>query len=921
MPSNLIDKNLNSLLVSLIIRTKNRPVLLAEALQSIVRQTYPKIEIIIVNDGGEDISEVVRPISKAGFNVTTLQFPESLGRSKAANAGLEKAIGYYIAFLDDDDWLEPEHIERLLELLEDPLHSDCIAAYSSVRCVDQKTGDLVKLFNQAYNPAILKLENYIPVHAMLFHRSVIDNPASCRFDETFDLYEDWDFWLQLQTHGNFIWNEQFTANYRVVSGTSGEGVFSEEARSINALNALVEKWRYKWSTTEIVEIIACARFFDKLLKKTEALRYSLDLDRQQLELEISATKQEKQQLTLQLSNAYQELENIKHKNELILNSLSWRMTKPLRELRYILTENTKNLFKIKNLFWFALIKAYSNKYLQPLIRLIPFDLKHGLKALFIPKSTNKRLKKHTKVINKISIIIPVYNHANHLKDCIDSALRQTYSNIEILICDDASTEPEVKQILEQYRNTPKLKILYSDKNQGISATQNLLLIESTGDAIAFLDCDDYLDDNAIEIALDAWQENTVYLHTGRINIDEYGVEVNRISFEHLPRQDYFLENLDRMFATHLKIIHRDAFARVGLFDSRYDSAQDYDMLMRIAFHYPSEAFIHIPDKVYFHRLHKNQTTVSMNDTQLTNTQQIQKEARIRLDIRNGKFSHFISIIMLSFGKKEQTLEAVESLKKTITIPHEIILFENGSATETVDFIKSHIEGHFDNLKVIYNDTNLGPAAGRREALQFASGDWFIMFDNDEIAEQGWLEELLLRALSDENIAAVCCKVIFPNETLQFTGGKIDHLDNELIFLNLYDKGKNTYDLDTAFFRECDWCPIGATLFTINPAPFLHLGYPNVFEDAGVSMALKKAGKRLVNSPGSWVWHEHFVYRKDIDMKARYVNDRYDPKKMLTSLKSFYKENGLIIKDEYVWRENRLDNLSREELIKLLKQTS
>jgi len=307
----------------------------------------------------------------------------------------------------------------------------------------------------------------------------------------------------------------------------------------------------------------------------------------------------------------------------------------------------------------------------------------------------------------------------------------------------------------------------------------------------------------------------------------------------------------------------------------------------------------------------------MNEIQLTNTQLIQQEARMRLDIRKGKFDRFISIIMLSYGKKDQTLEALQSLAKTINIPYEIILFDNGSAFETVEFIKSNIEGKFDNLKVIYNDTNLGPAAGRKAALHYASGDWFIVFDNDEIAEPGWLEELLVRASSDKDIGAVCCKVIFPDESLQFSGGKINYLDDQLVLLDLYDKGKSTYDLETAQFRECGWCPIGATLFTLNPGEFLHEGYPNVFEDAGVSMALRKRGKRLVNSPGSWVWHEHMVYRSNIDMKDLYIKDRYNPAKMLISLRSFYKENGLIIKDEYVWRENGLNKLSREDLIDLL----
>ncbi|WP_217426440.1 glycosyltransferase family 2 protein [Candidatus Methylobacter favarea] len=934
-----MDEAENSPLITIIVRTKNRSVLLQEALQSICEQTYPKLEIIVVNDGGDDISEIICPFNQADINIIPLQFSKNLGRAKAANAGLDKAAGKYIAFLDDDDWLEPEHIRQLLELLENPLYAYCIAAYSSVRCIDQETGELIKLFNQPYNPATLKLENYVPIHAVLFHRRVIDSPVGCRFDEAFELFEDWDFWLQLQAYGSFIWNEKVTANYRVISGLSGEGVFSDESRSLKALHALVEKWRHKWSTPEIIEIIAHARLVNRLLEKTESLRFGLAQDKQQLALQLSAANQEieniksvlekteslrfglaqdKQQLALQLSAANQELENIKEDKELLLNSLSWRMTKPLRALRGMLTENAKKIFILQQFVWLILIKAYQNKYLQPLIKLIPFNIKHNLKALFIPRIPERSLLKNSNKL-KVSIIIPIYNHALHLKECIDSALGQSYDNLEVVLCDDSSTDPEVRKIIHQYVGRPKLNILYSDKNEGISAAQNRLLIASTGDLIAFLDCDDYLADNAIEIALNAWKKNTVYLHTGRINIDETGKEVNRISFEHLPRQDYFLENLDRMFATHLKIIHRDAFAKVGLFDPRFDSAQDYDMLMRIAFRFPTQAFIHIPDKLYFHRLHKKQTTLSRNQKQLADTQLIQKEARVRQGIRNKKFAHFISIIMLSYGKKEQTLEALISLKKTVNIPHEIILFDNGSAPKTVDFIKLHIEGHFDNLKVIYNDTNLGPAVGRREALQYASGDWFIIFDNDEIAEPGWLEELLVRASSDENIGAVCCKVIFPDESLQFSGGEINYLDDELVRLDLYDKGKNAYDLETAQFRECDWCPIGATLFTVNPAEFLHDGYPNVFEDACVSMALKKAGKRLVNSPGSWVWHEHLVYRKNIDMKERYVNDRYNPVKMLISLKSFYKENGLIIKDEYVWRENKLNSLSREEIIGLLSQ--
>ena len=97
------------------------------------------------------------------------------------------------------------------------------------------------------------------------------------------------------------------------------------------------------------------------------------------------------------------------------------------------------------------------------------------------------------------------------------------------------------------------------------------MVLSTGDIIAFLDCDDYLTPDAISTCMRHWRDDVVYLHTGRINVDDSGCEINRINFVSLPRQDYFAENLNAMYATHLKLIRRDAFARVGLFDPRFDS--------------------------------------------------------------------------------------------------------------------------------------------------------------------------------------------------------------------------------------------------------------------------------------------------------------------------------------------------------------
>ena len=100
------------------------------------------------------------------------------------------------------------------------------------------------------------------------------------------------------------------------------------------------------------------------------------------------------------------------------------------------------------------------------------------------------------------------------------------------------------------------------------------------------------------------------------------------------------------------------------------------------------------------RLHAQQTTEKQRANQDQYTLLIQKEARMREAIRQGSFDKFVSIIMLSYGKEKQTLKAIEGLQRTVKIPHEIILYDNGSRPETVEFLKTHIDGKFPAVRVL-----------------------------------------------------------------------------------------------------------------------------------------------------------------------------------------------------------------------------
>lgn len=949
-------------LVSVIIRSSGREAFLQRALDSVCVQTYPHCEIVLVDASGRGIH---LPVAQMRLPVRVVSDGVPLLRSRAANRGLETAQGQYLIFLDDDDWFAPDHIAALVERLEQ--EPQAVAAYAGVSCVEWRDGQWqeVRRYHSAYDPVWLLLENTIPIHALLFRHSACVQTAACRFDEGLDIFEDWDFWLQLQQHGPFLYRDAVSAYYRIHAG-SGAGVAADEERAATGLRLLLDKWRPRWTTRQAMDIVARVRHLRTLLDSTETQRAAavqrgdeLQLAEQRLHEHLHRANQALDAAAQQLQDVgahnatlteqLQTLERHLHEREtalaqelarvrsdfhqavtdwetrysLVVNSRSWQLTAPLRAVLYAgraLPRVVKQGL-LSAVRWSG-VRLYRSPLATRLIPWIPLSWKHRLRPLLRgPAATPaQREPHHADKTPLVSIIVPVFNHAAYLRQCLDSALSQTHTRCELIVVDDASTDPQVREILCDYERRERVTVLYNDQNLGIAQTQNRALIASQGDIIAFLDCDDYLAPDAVATSLNYWSKDTVYSHSGRINVGPDNREISRISFEHLPRQDYFQENLERMYATHFKMIRRDAFARVGLFDPRFDSAQDYDLLMRIAFHYPSSAFVHPPQFLYFHRFHEKQTTEAMSARQQAATATIQRESRLRFDIAQGRFEHFLSIVMLSFGKEEQTLAAVESLQATVKIPHEIILFDNGSSAQTVDFLKAHLDGKFPNLRVFYNPDNLGPAAGRRAALDHARGPYYLVFDNDERAEPGWLEELLVRAQSQPDVGAVCCKVIFPNGRLQFSGGFIRPLDDELIDLALYDRDRDVYELETAQFRDCDWSPIGATLFTLNPAPFLHRGYPNVFEDAGVSMALRRQGKKLLNSPASWVWHEHIMFQKKFGMKERYLKERYDPAKMLVSVASFYAENRLIIKDEYVWRENRLNGLDRAALRQLLRQT-
>lgn len=270
-------------LVSVIIRSVGRTTL-AETLESVASQTYPRIEVVLVNAVGRGYPAA--PANCGRFPVRFVDGTAPRRRSAAANAGLLAAAGRLIVFLDDDDTFMPGHVAGLQAALQDS--GRALAVYSGVEIVGAD-GTVARVLNLPFSYPRLCVGNFIPIHAVLFSRSLVE--AGCRFDESLDLYEDWDFWLQVASRAPFVHLDAVTARYRA-GGASGVGL-APERESQSAWRARVHaKWSRLWPAGLVPDVIAALDaeldVRDGLLAARDAVVAAQTAERSRLEERLRA---------------------------------------------------------------------------------------------------------------------------------------------------------------------------------------------------------------------------------------------------------------------------------------------------------------------------------------------------------------------------------------------------------------------------------------------------------------------------------------------------------------------------------------------------------------------------------------------------------------------------------------------------------
>lgn|SRR3990167_988594 len=209
---------------------------------------------------------------------------------------------------------------------------------------------------------------------------------------------------------------------------------------------------------------------------------------------------------------------------------------------------------------------------------------------------------------KVTVIIPTHNRAQLLEKAIQSVLNQTYTDFEVLVCDDASTD-NTWQIVESFSDK-RIRFVRYQKNIGVISVRNIAIVDSRGDYIALLDDDDEWLPPKLEKQLELLEGSSTKLgavYTGAYSID---MELGKMIYIRIPefRGNILQGLLFEDFITNSSIVlKKSCFERVGLFDPEYKSASDFDMWIRIAKDYE---FDYVNDLLVKHRI--QQCSISHN---------------------------------------------------------------------------------------------------------------------------------------------------------------------------------------------------------------------------------------------------------------------------------------------------------------------
>ena len=584
----------------------------------------------------------------------------------------------------------------------------------------------------------------------------------------------------------------------------------------------------------------------KCILPARAIKTDLDAANEHIEnLENNIKEYQKgiEDLTKLVKEKDVELVNYANQLRAISSSLSWKITKPVRILAWMLNPNSGASFidrimppggkrraeydkkqtekkykkKVENYFkltdektaeyWKGIDHRKYLKYEKDLEREKDNELSDYEKWIKANNYTDAEIEKQEKTKfkkkPKISIVIPLYNtDTEFFRELLYSVHSQTYKNWELCLAD--GSEQELEEIKKMVEKDKRIKYKFLGENKGISENTNEAIKMATGDYISLLDHDDMLEITALYEIVKVINENK--------DVDFIYSDEDKFHFIDEPdyaphfKPDYAPDTLRaNNYICHYSVFKKELLEKIGGFNSEYNGAQDYDIILRMSEN--AKKIIHISKVLYHWRVHKSSTSMTQEAKPyaiLAGQKAI--EAHLKRVGLNGTVSEGanagtykidyeirgnpkISILIPNKDGIDLLEACINSIiNKSTYNNYEIVIIENNSEkTATFDYYKELIKN--EKIKVLnFNKNTILDKTGEKElvgepnkgigfnyskiinfGVKNVNGDYIVQLNNDtEILTKDWLEKMLGFA-QREDVGAVGVKLYYSDETIQHAG--------------------------------------------------------------------------------------------------------------------------------------------------------
>ena len=369
-----------------------------------------------------------------------------------------------------------------------------------------------------------------------------------------------------------------------------------------------------------------------------------------------------------------------------------------------------------------------------------------------------------------SVIIPTFNRKDKLKKSIESVLGSSCNNFEIIIVNDAGDD--VKDIIKNF-NDSRIKYLEHKTNKGLAASRNTGIKEAKGKYIALLDDDDIFYPDHLKIALENLNNHNRVIYTDAVRASYKKENGNfKLVNKSVPYSIDYNRNkllIGNIAPVNCFVFEKSLIEKAGMFDESLPVLEDWDFWLRLS---SVTDFKHIKEITVQVNWYDDGSTLTssrgkdFDDAReiiynkyqdeiknIPNKNEIIEEFNSiwRNDFQNKNIE--VSIIALSYNQLGYTKEFIQSVIELTAVPFELIIIDNNSDPETVEYLKG-INKSNRHIRVIFNQNNIGFPKGINQAIKEANGKYLLIANNDIVLTKGWLDRMIEVAESDPTIGLV-----------------------------------------------------------------------------------------------------------------------------------------------------------------------